>query len=402
MYSLVLIEDEPLTLDLLASLIQWEKYGFTLLGKFEDSKEALEFIKKRKPDLVISDIKMPKVSGLEIAKYCFENLKGTQVALISAYRDFEYAKQAIKYSVKDYIEKPVNKKEMINLLESYKSEHPKSMYIPDDDEIDNIQLLFADLIYGMISNTQELKERFKSVGLSQYICDNPCAVFTIHINKYEDYINNVWKYDKDSLYRAIYYITSKVKDRYEFYMLRHSFNNVEIIALSNDEENDEDLLYTLIEKLMSDLNELLCVECETMSVAFYDSVSYLMNKECDSEKEELSHTNETIKSVYDFIKDNYKKSISSEEAADYIGLSNTYFCVFYKKYTGETFLETLNKYRIEKAKEILREDREVKPSRIYSSVGFSNQGYFYKVFKRYTQKTPDKYLKDFLSKSPED
>lgn len=190
MYSLVLIEDEPLTLNLLASLIQWEKYGFMLLEKFEDSKAALEFIKARKPDLVISDIKMPKVSGLEIAKYCFENLKETQVALISAYRDFEYAKQAIKYAVKDYIEKPVNMKEMINLLENYKKEHPKSMHIPDDEEITDIQLLFADLLYGMIANTQELKERFKNVGLSENICDNPCAVFTIHINKY-DYINNI-------------------------------------------------------------------------------------------------------------------------------------------------------------------------------------------------------------------
>ena len=134
MYSLVLIEDEPLTLNLLASLIQWEKYGFMLLEKFEDSKAALEFIKARKPDLVISDIKMPKVSGLEIAKYCFENFKETHVALISAYRDFEYAKQAIKYAVKDYIEKPVNMKEMINLLENYKKEHPKSMHIPDDED----------------------------------------------------------------------------------------------------------------------------------------------------------------------------------------------------------------------------------------------------------------------------
>ena len=74
-------------------------------------------------------------------------------------------------------------------------------------------------------------------------------------------------------------------------------------------------------------------------------------------------------------------------------LSNAYFCSFYKKHAGETFIDTLNKYRIKKASEILLSDESIKPSAIYKMVGFFNQGYFYKTFKQYTGLTPAEFKK---------
>lgn len=123
MIKVLLIDDEPFVTKALRVLIDWEKYGFTICGEAGDGENGLKIIEELKPDLVITDIRMPKMDGLELIKYCSKNLKRrTKFIILSGYGDFKYAQQAMKYGVKDYLLKPIDEDELIEMLISIKAE----------------------------------------------------------------------------------------------------------------------------------------------------------------------------------------------------------------------------------------------------------------------------------------
>lgn len=395
MYSIILIDNEPFTLEFLSVLVPWQEYGFKLAGKFEDPKDALDFIRENSPDLVISDIRMPDISGIDIAKFCYEFSTGTRVVLISAYRDFEYAKQAIKYSVLDYVEKPVKKKDIIEILKKYRPPVEKSdANFPSDEELSASQWLFSDLMCGIITDKNELISRLEGININPDIANRPCCLFTIHLNNFDSYLKDTWKYKKEQLYHAVCYIISEMHDGYTFFVIRHSYNNIEVIAISDSAKNNDKAFSERLEELKNELKTILGLDSKIISTSFSDNLSYYITNEPESKIGTFAHENKTINKVYEFIETNYKNPISLDDIANYVNLSKVYFCIFYKKHTGETFLDTLNRYRIAQAEKILTENPDVKTSMMYTSVGFSNQGYFYKTFKQYTGKTPNEYLKN--------
>lgn len=107
MYSILLIDDEKFVLEQISESIEWKLYGFKNPIIFTDASEAFEYIKLNSADAVITDIKMNKMSGLELVKLCKESYPKIKFAIMSAYRDFEYAKTAITYGVNDYLVKPI-------------------------------------------------------------------------------------------------------------------------------------------------------------------------------------------------------------------------------------------------------------------------------------------------------
>ena len=115
-FSIILADDEQQILYGMKKGIEWEKLGFRVAGVAQNGKEALELMEEVHPDLVISDIKMPFMDGLELAKHIHEDYMNTKVILFSGWDDFEYARLAISYGVSEYIMKPINYEEMQNLL----------------------------------------------------------------------------------------------------------------------------------------------------------------------------------------------------------------------------------------------------------------------------------------------
>lgn len=116
MLSVVIVEDEPKVSLLIQGLIQWDELGMQLLGVADNGREAWDLIQAKNPAIVITDIRMPEMNGLElIERSRSEGLK-TSFVIISGYRHFDYAHQAIKYGVEDYLLKPINQKELNETL----------------------------------------------------------------------------------------------------------------------------------------------------------------------------------------------------------------------------------------------------------------------------------------------
>lgn len=112
MFKLIIADDEPIAAEQLAYAFNWEALGFEIVKVLNSGKATLEYIKNNPVDAIISDVKMPVISGIDLAKICYEEFPDISVILISAYRDFEYARQALKYNVVDYILKPIKEKDL--------------------------------------------------------------------------------------------------------------------------------------------------------------------------------------------------------------------------------------------------------------------------------------------------
>ncbi|MBS4208340.1 response regulator transcription factor [Bacillus sp. FJAT-50079] len=108
MYKVLLVDDERIILDGISSFIPWEEVGTTLIGTAKNGIEAFNMIENNQPHIVITDIKMPGMNGLELVNKTFHTYPNIRFIMLSGFGEFDYAKQAMKYGVKHYLVKPCN------------------------------------------------------------------------------------------------------------------------------------------------------------------------------------------------------------------------------------------------------------------------------------------------------
>ncbi|MDR2940703.1 MAG: response regulator [Clostridiales bacterium] len=116
MYSVFLVEDEILIREGIKQLVTWNLYGFEFIGEAPDGELAWPVIRKEKPDIVITDIKMPFMDGLSLSSLIKKEMPKTVVIILSGYDDFSYAKEAINIGVNQYLLKPLSKGQLIDVL----------------------------------------------------------------------------------------------------------------------------------------------------------------------------------------------------------------------------------------------------------------------------------------------
>lgn len=128
MLKTFLVEDEVVIREMIKKMIPWEQYGFELAGEAADGEMALPLILKSKPDLLITDIKMPFMDGLTLCRLVKKELPDIRIVILSGYDDFNYAKQAISIGVEDYLLKPITKNAFIERLKEIHNryEHEKT------------------------------------------------------------------------------------------------------------------------------------------------------------------------------------------------------------------------------------------------------------------------------------
>ncbi|MBW7476313.1 response regulator [Paenibacillus oenotherae] len=117
MLSVFLADDEPAILRGLPMLVDWKQLGLQIVGEASNGDDLLQAIMEYDPDIVITDISMPGIDGIEVLKRLKELKKRTKVIFISAYRDFSYAKDALSYGAVDYLIKPVDRNKLESVLE---------------------------------------------------------------------------------------------------------------------------------------------------------------------------------------------------------------------------------------------------------------------------------------------
>lgn len=116
MYNVLIADDELTIRKGLGIMIDWEEHGFHIEGEAANGAEALRMLQERRYDVLISDIRMPKMSGLELIKRINEMELNVKVVIISSHSEFEYARTAIEYGAVNYVMKPINQEQLVQTM----------------------------------------------------------------------------------------------------------------------------------------------------------------------------------------------------------------------------------------------------------------------------------------------
>ncbi|MDF2961365.1 MAG: transcriptional regulator [Paenibacillus sp.] len=116
MYKLILAEDEEDVRESVIKEIDWAQYGFEVVDKAENGKEALDMIEKWVPDVVVTDIQMPFMDGMQLSEWVREKYPTTKIIILTGYDEFEYAQKAVKLHIDEYVLKPFSAQELIHAL----------------------------------------------------------------------------------------------------------------------------------------------------------------------------------------------------------------------------------------------------------------------------------------------
>ena len=192
MLKIFLAEDEVIVRETIKRMIPWENLGFELVGEAADGEMALPLLIRQQPDLLITDIKMPFMDGLTLARLAKKEVPGLKVVILSGYDDFNYAKQAINIGVEDYLLKPITKNALIERLTEirsrYEDEKTQREYYEKFHremqayEKNSSRDFFEALVSGSL-DMMEVYKRAEKLGLDIVAESYNILIFTMNCNE---------------------------------------------------------------------------------------------------------------------------------------------------------------------------------------------------------------------------
>ena len=192
MLKIFLAEDEVVVRETIKRMIPWEELGFELVGEAADGEMALPLLIRQQSDLLITDIKMPFMDGLTLARLAKKEIPGLKVVILSGYDDFNYAKQAIGIGVEDYLLKPITKNALIERLSEIRSryEHEKTQkeyYEKFQREMQayekNSSRDFFEALVGGSMDMMEVYKRAEKLGLDIVAEAYNVLIFTMNCDE---------------------------------------------------------------------------------------------------------------------------------------------------------------------------------------------------------------------------
>lgn len=193
MLRVFLVEDESIIRETLRDTVPWAQCGYSFVGEAGDGEMALPLIREKKPDVLITDIRMPFMDGLALSKLVLQEFPQMKVIIISGYDDFEYAQKAIGLGVERYLLKPITKNALLTVLDEVRtkieSERAQQNYLAQfqreaqDYEQYARRRFFERIVAGQLS-VQEIYERAEKLDLDVRAQAYTIALFSIMPEKY--------------------------------------------------------------------------------------------------------------------------------------------------------------------------------------------------------------------------
>ncbi len=268
MWRVILVEDEVFVRESVREIIDWNSMGFEVVGEAGNGVDALQLIKQEKPDLVLADIIMPQMDGVELLRQTREAGYVSKFVMLTCMSEFEYMRKAMEYGASNYILK-------------------------------------------LSMNVKDLRETLSKIGTE---------------------------------------------------LEREAVNRGDARILQS--------------------KKLLDVPFDqTKSGAVFG----------ENEEERITHPE--VNKIIAYIHDNYDKDLSVKFLSQYVVMGENYVSALFKKKTGQTLIHYLHHVRVDKAIWYLMNTR-LSISEIGQKVGFANDNYFIKIFKRITKQTPSQYRKE--------
>lgn len=259
---LLIAEDELWLRKRLVSTIDWSSYGISEVYEAEDGGEALEIALKEKPDIVITDIRMPELSGIDLMKKLNENSIFSKMIVVSGYDDFEYAQGALRMGAINYLLKPVDEEELLDsvkrCVEELKKEKNKKTVFDKQSAASEMLMehIYEDLIFETSEKrTEELLQKLsrKEIGFPF----QSAAVVNMQVREHTFFVNDKVKSDMWSVYQWLR--RNLQEDCYECQYLYMRGSQIVLLLFGDDPEAKfmervENWVQLILEALQKELN----------------------------------------------------------------------------------------------------------------------------------------------------
>lgn len=394
--KVVFIDDDETSLFAWQKLIPWEECGYDTAKVFSCSADALEYVRNNPVDVIITDIYMPSPDGLEIVDICSKEQPLIKIILVSAYRDFEYARKALQYkNVVDYITKPLKYDAIVSTLGKIAMdlEDNHTEFSTSDDMYSRMQFFF-ELLCGNIEDSNEIERNFEQIGIKISPENAMCTFCIFEIQEFPEFLKNTSKYSSLQVYNAIGNLHPFSEDNGYFSFVVHSYTNVTWIVVHSACDN-ENIIKDFVCDMSAGFKLAFGAEIKIKSCKSYNSVLDLINT--NSVDEELKDAmnkelgSDIIDNAISYMKAHLSENIVLNDVAREVFMSPNYFSSYFKLKTGEKFIDYLSGLRMEAAASILVNNEKLSVLDVCNMVGYNHLGYFYKKFKKHYGLTPMEY-----------
>ncbi len=438
MLKIFLVEDESIMREGLRDNMPWQQFGYEFVGEATDGETALPLIRKIRPDVLLTDIKMPFMDGLSLSRIVAKEFPNMKIIILSGYDDFEYARQAIQIGVEQYILKPVTretlKKVLLEVKDKIDSEKEKKMHLEKfQSEMHEYELMsrrnFFEKVFSRRLPVQEIYTEMEKLSIN---LDGPCfnLIMVGAQKKGKTFAGQAA--DSHEFIRCqdemMFYF-----ERFPEYLIFNWNMNTYGILIKCEEERMEALthkalqnisrIYSQIEaeydwyaapanpvtrlSLLSECYEEANHKLSLQYLAWRNAEDTPVNEESakpvketafeyEENSEERSST--MLKKVLEYIDEKYTdENFSLNDAANAANVSPNYFSAVFSQEMNMTFVEFVTKKRMDKAKKLLRQSK-LSTADVAAEVGYKDPHYFSSVFKKTQGCTPREYRNDSGSK----
>jgi two-component system response regulator YesN len=345
--------DTPCVIRLRAGLrnINWDLSGFTLAGEASDGEMALSLMQDIQPDILITDVKMPFMDGIELARRTKKVMPWVKIIILSGHDEFEFARQAITIGVDEYLLKPVTSARLFETLKRVAAKTEDEKKRANQSGILNMEdVSVGDLIPDFDAPGASIEQMLRYAArqdisrvLGEYL-----GKFGNNVVKTFIFLNYMFM---DIISSASKIITEHGGDPRR---ILSEYSGAEVLSEAVlSRENAEKVLLGILEK----------------AIDFRDSV-------------EKSKHGGSIRKAMEHIQQNYRlQGLSLNDVAGAVNISANHFSTIFSQETGETFINYLTGVRIERAKELLK-NTKLRLADVAHNVGYNDTHYFSYVFKK--------------------
>lgn len=398
-----MIDDNQDVIESLTKTVQWSKANCILVGSATDGEEGLSLALDINPDIILTDIRMPGLNGLDFAKRLQDNKKTSLIIFITGYAEFEYAHRALTLGAFGYILKPIDNDELIMLLSSavdyldniknydrMKAENEAQKNIIDE----NFHYIIGSILRECLEGNPLSIQKTKNIEIEKNY-----YVFCIGNHTGEDF--NAQVQNALQIYR-----------HKSFRIAAASFNGSEIVLLFMKQDIGLETARSCVEELLkiagisNNIQYVVTSQSDNFSQIY--EIASLMQQKLLTETKKLTPGKPTnlpeeilwdslsplVRLAVQYISENISVRLSLSDVSDYVGLSPNYLSMLLHKETGIKFSVLLTKMKTEEAKRLLQ-DPTIKIYEIGLLLGYEDYSYFYQVFHKATGLSPKEYREQY-------
>ena len=390
MYNILIVDDEPIVKIALRSILPWEEYGFFICGTAGNGLEALSLVEKQHPDVIITDLKMPGMDGLELIRTLKEKKYPGEILVLSNYEDFDSVRSALLLGAADYLLKiKIQADTLLACLnkttEKLQKKAGEKSPVPEETISENRNRLLLSFFQGDSSLASFIQENHETeLGFME----KNCAICYV---TFEKFLSNDAFSISANLLRDM--ILDAVQGALQPYILVLNDYSALVVFSQKELTVSQIKVEQLVKKLYNRF---------TMYQSFAPDMPYQENLKNYEEARKIyqsfhqneGHYKNDVAKTIAYIEENYMHRLTLASISANVNLSSSYLCRVFKSEVGISITSYLNNLRIRKAATLIKE-QDLSLKEISAMVGIDDQLYFSRLFKKCMGISPSEYGKKF-------